>query len=264
MAGLCQAEIAQYRELGYLRVPVFRPRDLSRLRADLDRLVDQWAAKDQGWTGPWRTAYMDPETEKHSQLVHLHDLHRYAASWNDAVRHPKLARALAALIGPSVELHHTTLHFKPPETGHPFPMHQDSAFYRHADARYTVCLVHLDDTHDDNGCIRLLAGSHRRGHLQHVTQTPAGECTPHLPTASYDLEETVPVPACAGDVVLFDIFLVHGSRINRTGRARRIVRFGYRNPDNVQLTGQSLGRPGPMIAGIRPRAPEQPRLGTSI
>ena len=38
------------------------------------------------------------------------------------------------------------MHIKPPQTGHPFPMHQDSPFYEHSDGRFLDTLVHLDDT----------------------------------------------------------------------------------------------------------------------
>ena len=70
--------------------------------------------------------------------------------------------------GGPVELHHSTLHVKPPETGHPFPMHQDWAFYKHVDGRYVDVLVHLDDTRHENGEIRFLAGSHKQGALEHA------------------------------------------------------------------------------------------------
>src|SRR5438552_4562028 len=112
---------------------------------------------------------MNADTEKKSQLISLHDLQYYSAAWARAVTKPSLCGAMADLLGPNVELHHSTLHAKPPETGHPFPMHQDWAFYQHADGRYADVLVHLDDTSHANGEIRFLDGSHRLGALEHVT-----------------------------------------------------------------------------------------------
>lgn len=104
---------------------------------------------------------MDAETEKKSKLVAMHDLHFYSAAWCRAVTNPKLTEAMSDLLGPDVELHHSTMHVKPPETGHPFPMHQDWAFYQHRDGRYVDVLVHLDDTQHENGEIRFLDGSHK-------------------------------------------------------------------------------------------------------
>lgn len=251
---LTNEQIGFYREHGYLRIPrVFTPEETDTLAAELERLIDDWASKEMGWTGPWRKVYMDAETEKKSKLVAMHDLSFYSEPWMRAVTNPRLTEAMSDLLGPNVELHHSTMHVKPPETGHPFPMHQDWAFYQHQDGRYVDVLVHLDDTRHENGEIRFLDGSHKWGALEHVTQTPEGPCTPHLPTDKYRLEDTVAVPAKRGDVVCFNIHTVHGSHINVTSRPRRLVRVGYRDPQNVQTGGQSRGRPGLMVRGYRVR-----------
>src|SRR5688572_27970964 len=173
-AGVLSAEqVSFYHEQGYLHIPsMFSTAEIDALSDDLDWLIETWAIKDQGWSGPWRKQYMDAATEKKSKLIALHDLQYYSAAWARAVVKPQLAGAMAALIGPVVELHHSTLHVKPPETGHPFPMHQDWAFYKHADNRYVDVLVHLDDTRHENGEIRFLAGSHKHGALEHVTVDP--------------------------------------------------------------------------------------------
>jgi phytanoyl-CoA hydroxylase len=153
-----------------------------------------------------------------------------------------------------VEFHHSTMHVKPPERGAPFPMHQDHPFYPHQDDRYVDVLVHLDDTGPDNGEIRFLPGSHRQGPLVHVTAGSDGTpCTPHFPPSEYRLEDTVPVPARRGDVVCFNINTIHGSYLNRTASPRRLVRMGFRHPANRQLSGQSMGRPGVMVRGVRER-----------
>ena len=60
-------------------------------------------------------------------------------------------------------------------------------------------------------------------------------------------------PLSRGDVVVFNIFTVHGSYINTTDRNRRLVRVGYRSPDNKQLEGQSNGRPCWTVCGQRPK-----------
>ncbi|MFZ8994099.1 MAG: phytanoyl-CoA dioxygenase family protein, partial [bacterium] len=101
---------------------------------------------------------------------------------------------------------------------------------------------------------RFLEGSHKTGPLEHIIQFPDGQpCTPHLPTTDYSLADTVPVPAKRGDVVLFNINTVHGSYINVTESARKLVRVGYRNPENKQTAGQSAGRPGLLVHGTRVR-----------
>ncbi len=256
---LTNEQVKFFQQHGYLRIPaMFSAQEIEALSDEMDRLVQDWAVTNEGWTGPWRQAYMDAQTEKKSKLTAMHDLHFYSEAWCRAVTHPRLAEAMSDLLGPNVELHHSTMHIKPPETGHPFPMHQDNPFYAHENGRYVDVLVHLDDTCHENGEIRFLDGSHQQGPLEHITRLADGSpCTPHLPVDAYRLEDTVPVPAQRGDVVCFSIYTIHGSYINTTRQPRRLVRIGYRDPQNRQLEGQSLNRPGLMVRGYRMRGANQ-------
>ncbi len=254
-------QIDFYHQNGYLHIPqLFSKEEIDELADELDRLVEDWSFTSEGWTGPWRLAYMDPETEKRSKLTAMHDLHLYSNAWTRAVANPRLADALGDLLGPNVELHHTTMHIKPPQTGHPFPMHQDHPFYAHENEKFIDVLVHLDDTSHANGEIRFLPGSHQQGALKHIIETEDGPSSPHLPTDVFKLEDTVPVPAKRGDIVLFCYHTVHGSYINTTKEPRRLVRFGYRDPHNPQVYGQSHGRAGIMVKGYRERRGDEPLL----
>jgi len=270
-------QINFYHEHGYLHIPnVFTPEHTAQMREDLDWMIKVWANVGVGWTGPWRKQLMDLDTEAKSQLIAMHDLHFYAKSWMQCVTHPDLTLAMAEILADPqigedpaqvpVELHHSTMHVKPCETGQPFPMHQDNAFYEMSDNRYVDVLVHLDDTSHANGEIRFVDGSHKLGYLPHITKftNDQGEeevCTPHLDQTQYPLANTVAVPAKAGDVVLFNVLTIHGSHINQTNDMRRMVRVGYKHTDNMQISGQSCGRPGFMVSGQRPRAEGQLLFG---
>jgi ectoine hydroxylase-related dioxygenase (phytanoyl-CoA dioxygenase family) len=194
---------------------------------------------------------MEAEDDKKAVLVHIHELHHYSAAWLRAITKPGLAEAIGELLpSDSVEVHHSTLHAKAPEAGTPFPMHQDDPFYPHADGRYIDALIHVDNADEVSGCLKFLAGSHKLGRLKHIR---GPEIEPYLPTDKYRLADAVSVPAMSGDVVLFHLWTVHGSALNRSGRWRRLVRVGFRDPANVQEAGQAFGRPGLMVKGVRPK-----------
>ena len=252
---LTAEQVEFYNEHGWLRIPaVFTQAETDELADHLDWAIETWASKDAGWSGPCARNTWTPPPRKNRSSSALHDLQLYSDAWMCAVTHRKLCGAMADLLGPVVALHHSTLHVKPPETGHPFPMHQDWAFYKHNDDRYIDCLVHLDNTRHENGEIRFLDGSHKLGILEHITKDDEGrDCTPHLPTDKYRLQDTVPVPARAGDVVIFNILTIHGSHINTTDRNRRLVRVGYKHPENAQTEGQSKNRPTWIVWGHRRR-----------
>lgn len=185
---LTPEQTAFYAEQGYLHIPqVFSAAEIDALDCDLERLVAEWASTTPGWSGPWRRVYMDEETEKASRLTAMHDLYFYSSAWCRAVTHPRLVQAITQLLGPDVELHHSTMHIKPPETGHPFPMHQDWAFYQHVDGRYMDVLVHLDDTCHENGEISASSpartGRGRWSTSRRPRRVPARRTCPRTATA---------------------------------------------------------------------------------
>ena len=250
---LTQEQVDFYRENGFIRLEqVYDPAELRQMSDELDYIIQNFANWGAAWRGPWREKYMSEEEDKNATLVAIHEMHHFSAAWTRAIANPVLAEALSQLL-PSecVELHHTTLHAKPPDAGAPFPMHQDMPFFSHEDGlRYCDTLVHLDDADETSGCIKFLRGSHRLGALQHIL---GPETAPHLPTDRYRLEDAVSVPAKAGDVVVFSLWTIHGSAVNHSGKWRRIVRMGYRDPANPQIGGQAMGRPGVIVRGVRPK-----------
>jgi hypothetical protein len=52
---------------------------------------------------------------------------------------------------------------------------------------------------------------------------------------------------------LQDAVSVHGSALNTSGRWRRLVRVGLRDPRNRQIGGQAIGKPGLLVKGVRPK-----------
>ena len=175
---ISDADVAFWHEHGYLRIPqVFSHEEMNQLEEDFEWLKADWASDSAGWQGPWRKVLMDEKTESNSKLIAMHDLHFYSDAWMSAITKPSLGAALGKMIGPNVEVHHSTMHIKPPTSGHPFPMHQDQPFYAHEDLRYACALVHLDDTYHENGEIRFLDGSHQKGYIKHITAEDDGVST---------------------------------------------------------------------------------------
>lgn len=265
--ALSQKDVDSYEEHGFLRLQVvFSREEIRELSEELDYVIENFATRGKGWSGPWRQQLMSVQEEAQSVLVALHEIECFAASWMRAVLNERLVKSLADILGPAVEFHHATLHAKGPDFGAPFPMHQDHPFYPHEDGRYIDAILHVDDADEDSGCLKFLDGSHKLGPLVHNM-----EGSPHLDQTKYRIEDSVSCPAEAGDVVFFSIHTIHGSSLNRRPRWRRVMRLGYRDPNNVQLSGQGLGRPGLMVWGTRPKLSEEklevygdPKLNTAI
>ncbi len=252
MKELTREQVASFREKGYIRLEqVYSAEEVEEMSEELNCVMETFANWNAAWRGPWRKEYMDEAEDETATLVAIHELQHYSAAWTRAVTNRTLGEAVGSLLdAEAVELHHVTLHAKPPDKGAPFPMHQDLPFYPHEDGRYVDALVHLDDADESSGCIKFLEGTHKLGKLEHIMGPGTA---PHLPTDQYHLEDAVSVPAKAGDVVVFYLWTIHGSSLNHSGHWRRLVRLGFRDPRNRQVGGQALGRPGLMVKGLRPK-----------
>ncbi len=224
---LTEEQIEAYHREGYLRVEgLFTDEEIEELASEMVRIIEQWGQETIGWRGPWRDRYLSKQERLNTKAVFMHNPHFYSAAWGRVIFHRKLTGCVQDLVDGAVQWHHTVLHAKPPELGTPFPMHQDFPFYPHDGPGFVDCLLHLDDTPRESGCLRVVPRSHQMGGLVHVL---GPDTSPHLPLDEYhpDKLESVEVPADAGDVVFFSYQTIHWSDCNRTDSWRKSVRFGY-------------------------------------
>jgi ectoine hydroxylase-related dioxygenase (phytanoyl-CoA dioxygenase family) len=134
---------------------------------------------------------------------------------------------------------------KGPEGGLPFSWHQDSGYVvgnggPPDHAPYLTCWCPLDDSTEENGTVRLIPGSHRRGILVHERQ----DGTNDLVGAGADTEGLI-VEAKAGDVVAFSSLTLHATGANRSDRPRRVYLAQYTpeamlNPGTRQLRRNAI------------------------
>lgn len=237
------SDAAHYREHGYLHARgVFTPDEVEEMRAAIDRILAAVAGTQHDENHTWQAVAQE------AVLKGFHNVQYHEAAFTRAAAHPKLVPILVELIGPNVQLHHTKMLVKPPEHGAPFPMHQDYPYFPHERHSVVAASVHLDDSDLENGCLRVVPGSHKRGPLE--AQGPSR-------TLDVPLEDGVPLPAAAGDVLFFSYLTIHGSGVNGSERPRRNVLFQYRDPEDPPVLhdgreehvdwGQGL-----MVAGRNP------------
>src|SRR4051812_37895819 len=113
---LTQDEVDFYDQHGFLRLRgVFSAPEVEELSAELDYVIENFATRGKGWSGPWRQQLMNATEEEQSVLVALHEIESYAASWMRAIVKERLTESLADILGPAVEFHHATLHAKGPD-----------------------------------------------------------------------------------------------------------------------------------------------------
>ena len=90
---------------------------------------------------------------------------------------------------------------------------------------------YLSDTTRENGCLRVIPGSHRRRHPLHdVLQAHSAELARVADPAAAafrDWPDERAVPVSAGDLVIGDARLLHGTYPNASGHERTLITLWY-------------------------------------
>ncbi|MFF7635122.1 phytanoyl-CoA dioxygenase family protein [Kitasatospora sp. NPDC008050] len=248
---LSPEDLAAYHENGFLLVKnLISRQEAEAMREECHALA---ARLDSDTDPTWASARtVAGASVGRTTLKHAHDTQFHSAAFARLLVDPRFTDIAAALLGgPNVQLHHTKMFIKPPETGSPFPLHQDHPFFPHARHSVAAAVFHFDDAPVEKGCIRAVPGSHRGGPLPHVE-----EGSWHLPPDTWPLQDARPCPAEAGDVLFFSYLTVHGSGLNTSDEARTTWLVQFRDPADRPTLDEhtwSLGQ-GMILRGIDPTA----------
>jgi len=150
--------------------------------------------------------------------------------------------AVTLLIGENLRLQHSQLNWKPPTKGTgEVDWHQDFPFLPHTNYDLLACMILMDDSSSENGCMRVIPGSHLRGPVDHFAAdgTFARHCTD---PADYqdDLARgnVVDLVAPAGSITIHHCNIIHASYPNYSDTPRRGLIYQIAAGDSVQLGGQ--------------------------
>ncbi len=243
------AELAAfYKETGYaLLERAIEPEMVQLLRDEADSVLQRIRESGYNDSFLWGGNWMPAEERGKKDVTGAHDVQYHSAAFLQLLMTPRILDCVEALIGPNIQLHHTKLIVKPPEKGAPFPMHQDCPYFPHELHTMLAVSIYLDDADIENGCIRVVPGSHKLGQLP--TQ-PDGL---YLDTNEYPIETATPVPAKAGDAAIFNYLTIHGSGLNTSSRPRRNVLIQFRAPnDRPTVDTHRSHAQGMMLRGINP------------
>jgi hypothetical protein len=217
-AALTPDQIRTYREDG-LVIPGFRLPDavLGTLREALERLI------------------ADNPTVRPEMLISAHiengvgEKTRGQDMFLELAHYAPIVDMVAQLIGPDIILWGCQVFCKPPRTGMEVPWHQDGRYWPIRPLATCTAWVAIDDSRPENGCMRYVPGSQRHGHtFEHRNDTrPDLALDLVLDDDQIDLGAARDVALEAGQLSLHDVYLVHGSNPNRSGRRRAGVAIRY-------------------------------------
>lgn len=146
---------------------------------------------------------------------------------------PRLLDVLEPILGPDIEFLSDKVVFKAAAVDYGSPWHQDWPYWE--GAHKVSVWVALDPATPENGCLRMLPGSHRES-VRHGGKAPAGEgFALRLDPSDVDESRAVTVPAAPGDAVFFHDLTLHASFPNTTGRDRWALISTYRSAAGADL-----------------------------
>lgn len=124
------------------------------------------------------------------------------------------------------------LNLKRPRHGGPNPLHQDYPYWIHAadvPEDVATAMLFLDDSTLENGCLHVVAGSHRQG--QWKTRTDGDRFAANeIDVGAYPDVRPIPLEVGAGAIVMFGPMLVHQSAPNLSDKDRRALLYSYQPP----------------------------------
>ncbi|WP_308639728.1 phytanoyl-CoA dioxygenase family protein [Paenibacillus silvisoli] len=147
--------------------------------------------------------------------------------FKEAAAHPLLVNALEAIIGDDVVFLSDKVVFKNATTDFGSPWHQDYPYW-HGSHKFSVWIA-LDDATPDNGCLRIVPGSHHVDE-EHADFSDREEgFSNRLKDEAIDPARIVDLAASRGDAIVFHDLLFHSSYPNRSGKDRWALISTYKD-----------------------------------
>lgn len=211
MKRLSPAQLDAYRRDGVLfPIPALTAEEAARYRACLDELEARLGGQ--------------PRPSDMSQ-PQLHFRWAY-----ELATHPAVLDVIEDVLGPDVLVHSASIFSKPAGSRAYVSWHQDGAYWGLSEPAVTSAWIALSESMPENGCLRVVPGSHTRRVLP-FTETPGA--TDNLLASGLEVAVEVDeadardVVLRPGEMSLHHVDIVHGSNPNRSAikRAGFAVRY---------------------------------------
>jgi ectoine hydroxylase-related dioxygenase (phytanoyl-CoA dioxygenase family) len=221
--GLTPSQVEAFREDGYLIVEnVLSADELAAMRQRADEIAQGALPEGSRIRRQVEPAVERGETATDSYRDSLRKMTGLALGGDDVfVAHalrPRIVALIQALLGPDLTLYQDQLFMKAPRVGSRQPYHQDqpAGFYIDPPDQLVTVWTALDESTEENGCLRYLSGSHKLGALPKETRADY-----EARAAAGPLPGEVPLILPPGGCGIHHGWLLHASNVNRSDKRRR-------------------------------------------
>jgi len=152
------------------------------------------------------------------------------------VSHSRVLDAVESILGPNLLVWDTGWFAKMPGDKKFVSWHQDATYWGLHPPKVTTAWVALSDSIPENGCLRVIPGSHKNPLLpQRDTYEPQNALSRGQEIAvEVDETQAVDIVLQPGHMSLHDIAIVHGSKANTSEQPRIGIAVRYIAPEVIQ------------------------------
>ena len=147
----------------------------------------------------------------------------------------RIVRPMEEYLRDEVYHYHSKIIWKNPGDGG-FDWHQDYGYWYHNGCLYpdmASCFIMIDRATKENGCLKVLKGSHRVGRIDHgVSVTPEQTADMERVRELEKRHESVYIEAEPGDALFFHANLLHSSDANKSNESRRTLIVCFNTKSN--------------------------------
>src|SRR3954462_7283218 len=196
MAHLSTEEVARYKQDGWVR-PQFRlpQAQVTRMRDALDDLI----ARNPG-VRPEKLVSAHVEGDNGEGV-------KGSKAFLDLALDPQIVELVSGVIGDDIILWGCHVFCKPPVQGYETPWHQDGHYWPIRPLANCTVWVALEDSKADNGCLRVIPGSHRDKALHEHLHEDRTDLTlnQRMAEGTFDEDTAVDIELEPGEMSLHDV-----------------------------------------------------------
>ena len=211
---LTPQEIQLFRHNGFIKFP-------TQLSADHVAALKAAALKDiaEG---------VEPVARQDGRTIRISAVWERGGIFRETITCDEILNPLESLLGSNIEFvlnRHNHIYLRDAGSTHSLELHRD---VRHWSRTIATVLIYLEETNLENGCTRVVPGSHHLPAFAHlkdasVQQIAAGQ--------------SIPLPMPAGGLLAIDSMIIHSAGINRTDGTRMSMTLGYHSADELASGG---------------------------
>ena len=174
---------------------------------------------------------------RHNLLIETHSefadycpaLLAYDTWFLTVARRPEILDMVTQVIGEDVALWNSSFFAKPARIGTRTPWHQDGEYWPIRPLATCSVWIAIDASTPENGCLRVIPGSHRAKELapHDINDDPENALSRELRESAFDESTAQDIVLEPGQVSLHDVYLYHGSEPNRSDNPRRGMTLRY-------------------------------------